>query len=595
MGKCLKKYSFRVLIVLLVLFFAGGIIMYFNSLKTLTKYKNVQFHADMDGEKYIFQNGYAYKRPNIPVQIYLSGSHYEMGLQYGVLLKDEIRQMTKSLSKVIVYYSEEMKIPKELVYIYFKFNINRLSHNVPDKYKDEMKGISDGSGVDLNAIYAISLFDDMVHSMGCTSITALSEDKTILHGRNEDLYLGMELGMKQAIVQYNPTGYNSYVSISFPGFVGVSTGYNSKGLGYSHNSRYANGPNYKGYPQHTISRMALEECSSLQEVIDFYKGKSVTIGDAHTWSDRNNSTACIIEAAPDKTNPTKVIQMDKSVLWHINKYMDPNYAKNNEDKYNGEDVFNTAREEIFKNLVDEDKTVSLDNMISLLREEKGKAGENYNFSGIARGICNVDTQLMAIFDPKGKGMYFAYNNYFASKSTIYFIPENFEESPYVYKEKEEIDQVLQDIAIIKESMLSKSDIIKRLKELIEKYPDQGNIYFMLAQTFFDTQDLAGWADNIEQAYKLKTLYDTQDLSLEKAKVEFYKQNMKLTEQLLADISYKDLKSYKSKAQFLYLYKMYYEAIDNRAEANVYEGKFQELVSDKKNQKKIIRQMEILKN
>lgn len=568
--------------------------MFFKPLKTLTKYKNVQFKINMDGEKNIFQNGYAYKRPNIPVQIYLSGSHYEMGLQYGVLLKDEIRQMTNSLSKVIVYYSEEMKIPKDLVYIYFKFNINKLSRNIPSKYKDEMKGISDGSGVDLNAIYAISLFDDMVHSMGCSSILALSEDNTILHGRNEDLYLGMELGRKQVIVQYNPTGYNSYMSISFPGFIGVSTGYNSKGLAYSHHSRYAHGTNYKGYPQHTISRMALEECSSLQEVTDFHNGKSVTIGDAHTWSDRNNSTACIIETAPNAANPTKVIQMDKKNLWHINKYMDSDYAKNNEDKYNGEDVFNTAREEIFKNLVDDDKTFSLDNIISLLREEKGTSGENYNLSGISRGICNVDTQLMTIFDPKGKGIYFACNNYFASKSTIYFIPGDFEKSPYVYKEREDLNPVIEDIAIIRESMLSKSHIIKRLKELTDKYPDQGNIYFMLSQAFFDTKNLTGWSENIEKAFKLKTLYDTQELCLEKAKVEFYKKNMKLTKQLLSDISLKDLKSYKSKAQFLYLYKMYHESVDNREESNVYNGKFEELVSNKKNQKKIIRQLKILK-
>ena len=328
--------------------------------------------------------GYAYRRDNIPIQVSVSGTHYEMGLQYGVLLKEETRQMVGSLYNVIGYYSKEMGIPKELVYIYFKYKVNKLSKNIPERFKEEMKGISDGSGIDISTIYAISLFDDLIHSMRCSSILAETDDNTIVHGRNEDLYFGMELGMEQIIVKYNPKGHNSFVSIAFPGFIGVSTGYNDKGLGYSHHSRFANNINYNGYPQSCISRMALEECSSLNDVLNFYKDKTIIVGDAHTWSDRDSLTGCIIETVPNEKNCVEVIKMSDKVLWHINNYMNPDYIQNDEDKYKGDASFNTSRQEIFDYSIIKNKTLTLDDVISLLREEKGPNGENYNMSDITK-------------------------------------------------------------------------------------------------------------------------------------------------------------------------------------------------------------------
>jgi hypothetical protein len=593
--KRIKKIFIKALLILGGLVIVGLGYIHFNSLDSLIKNKDVYYDVKKDGEKFTFMQGYAYRRDGIPVQVSLSGTHYEIGLQYGVLLKDEIRQMSNGLYKVIGYYSEEIHVPKDLVYIYFKYKIDLLSKNIPERFKQEIKGISDGSGVNINAIYAISLFDDLLHSMGCSSVLALTDDGTILHGRNEDLYFGMELGMKQVIVKYNPTGYNSFVSISFPGFIGVSTGYNDKGLGYSHHSRCANTINYKGYPQNCISRMALEECSSLNEIISFYKDKPVVIGDAHTWSDRNSLTGCIIETAPNEKDPVKVIEMSDKILWHINKYVNSDYKKNVENKYTGDVSFNNARQEIFSHSLSDKKSLTIDDVISLLREEKGPNGENYNMSDITRGICNMDTQQMVIFDPTGDGIYLARNYYLASKSTVYFIPSNFELTPYVYKKSEINDPIIEDIAIIKESVLSQSQKIEKLKELAVKYPDQGCIYYMISQALFTLGDINGWADYTDKAYIVCSSYDLPEITLEKAKVEFYKKDMKEMAQTLSNINYNALESFKAKAEFLYIYKMYFESVNDKITSQEYLVKFKELASDSKAQNDVIKGLGFLRN
>lgn len=567
--------------------------MHFNSLNSLIKYKNVQFDISQNGDKFAFQDGYAYRRKNLPVQVNLSGTHYQMGLQYGVLLKDETRGMANSLHKIITFYSQEMKIPKELVYIYFKYKIDKLAKNIPERFKQEMQGISDGSGVDINAIYGISMFDDVVHTLGCSSVLVRSEDGRIIHGRNEDLYFGMEMGMKQVLIKYNPKGFNSYVSLTFPGFIGVSTSYNINGLGYSHHSRYSSNVNYKGNSQFCIPRLALEECSSVQEAINLYKNKVIAVGDAHTWSDRNNLTGCIIESVPDEKNPIKIIEMNNKVLFHVNKYMDNNYIDNYENKYISDDAFNNSREQIFDNLINKDKTYSLDNLISMLKEE-GVNEENYNLSGITRGICNVDTQEMTIFDPRGEGIYLARNYYLASKSTIYYIPTDFDLSPYVYKESEPVDPILEEIAIIKESVLSKSELINKLKGLELKYHNKGYIYFMIGQASFDAGNLNDWVNYVEKSYEFLSSYDKEEVTLEKAKVEFYKGNINTCGQILSNINYEELKSFKSKAQFLYLLKLYYKEVNNKIKLQKAEDKFLDFVIDDKTQNRIRKSMKFLK-
>jgi hypothetical protein len=582
MFKHLKKHVFWGLLVLGLSIPAGA------------KNENDRFVVNKDGEKLIFRQGFAFKRSNVPVQVYLSGTHYEMGLQYGVLLRNELKEMANGLNRLISFYAEEMKIPKFFVDIYFKYRIKKLLRNIPERFKQEIKGISDGSGVDVDAIYAISMFDDLVHSMGCSSILALSADDRIIHGRNEDLYYGMELGLKQIIIYYNPTGYNSFIAISFPGFIGVSTGYNRNGLGYSHHSRYAKKFNSKGYSQFCVPRLALEECSSVEEVISFYKGKSIIVGDAHTWSDRNNLTGCIIETAPDEKNPLKIISMNDKVLWHINKYMDPYYIKNAENKYIGDESFNNARQEILSNLIDTCQALSIDDVISLLRVEKDANGENYNLSSVTRGVCNIDTQQMVIIDPQGTGIYLARNYYFASKSTVYFIPVDFELPPYVYKKNVTIDPVIEDVAKLKESMVSQTELIRKLKALTVKYPNHGFIYFMVSQALFNYGNLTDWAKYVEKAYQLPSSCDRQEIVLEKAKVAFYQKNLSLTAELLSNISYKDLRSFKSRAELVYLYNMYYEAINNKIELRKYEEKFLSLVSDAKIRNRIMKRLRVLK-
>lgn len=68
-------------------------LLYHGAAERLFTFTDTPYQVETAGEKTVFEKGYAYRRPGLPVQVVVSGTHYEMGLQYGVLLRDEIRAL----------------------------------------------------------------------------------------------------------------------------------------------------------------------------------------------------------------------------------------------------------------------------------------------------------------------------------------------------------------------------------------------------------------------------------------------------------------------------------------------------------------------
>lgn len=560
----------------------------------LINFKNTCFSITGEGEKTTFRQGIAYRHQAVPIQISVSGTHYEMGLQYGVLLKDEIRVMATELREIISFYAAEIKIPENVIYLYMQLKINRLARNFPIRFQDEIRGISEGSGVPEDTIRAISLFDDFIHSMGCTSILARTSDGQIIHGRNEDLFFGMELGGKQVVVQYHPKGYHSFVSVAFPGFIGVSTGTSDAGLGYSHNSRFADGVNSDGFPQHCIARMALEECGSLAEVRTLYLNSAVYIGDAHTWSDRTQSDGCVIETAPSSAKPAKISGMEENILWHINRYLDPEYRKSDENLLKSGESFNAARQEILSDaLLIRENTLEIDDVLALLRLQSGSRGENYNESAAARGICNLDTQLMVIFDPSGNGMYIAYGQYLASRNDVYYIPFDFSLKPTLYRKGEAVDPVLEEVCAIRSSVMTHNEVIEQLQRVRKHDSEQGYVVLLLAREYYALGDLERWAETIGQMAALSTPYEQQEMLLECAKVAVYRKNPQYALELLRFIQSDKFLSIRKQAEYLYLTEKIYQSAGNKVAALNYEKRFESLLWDGNVHKKICQHIDAL--
>ena len=180
------------------------------------------------GVKSAFQQGAIYRYPGLPAMLDVSGDNYEMGLQYGVLLKPEILNALESWKKILVWMADDMGIPYPAILAVAKMQIKQMTGNLPKEYQEEMRGVSDGSGVSYDSVAMCSLFYDFGEGMGCTGLLMKGKEGSILQGRNNDTasYGGEQFARMTVIVRHNGKGHNSFTHIDQPLYLGVETGFN---------------------------------------------------------------------------------------------------------------------------------------------------------------------------------------------------------------------------------------------------------------------------------------------------------------------------------------------------------------------------------
>ena len=153
----------------------------------------------------------------------LSGTDYEMGLQHGVLIKEEREQFNKMLDK---YAS----IPIWLRRLFMRSSHLSSAAQLSEFIQQEMQGLAEGAGV----TYVDVVYDNLVGAFRCTS-ALFQDNNTLLHGRNMD-WPKSEMGNYTVVIEYNPEGKDRYVSVGFPGVVTAFTSMNQNGITLSGNA-----------------------------------------------------------------------------------------------------------------------------------------------------------------------------------------------------------------------------------------------------------------------------------------------------------------------------------------------------------------------
>ncbi|MCX6774587.1 MAG: hypothetical protein NTY99_00665 [DPANN group archaeon] len=107
---------------------------------------------------------------NIPF-IEVCGSNYDIGLTIGFALKKQIKNLIKLDGEK--YHKNTERV---------KFLIKYANRYFP-KYVAELKGMAEGSGLDINTLFTLGCEDEF--SYNCTSFAGVSDDGIIL-AHNED-------------------------------------------------------------------------------------------------------------------------------------------------------------------------------------------------------------------------------------------------------------------------------------------------------------------------------------------------------------------------------------------------------------------------
>jgi len=260
--------------------------------------------------------------------IYLKGSPYRMGYIQGSVLKPEIRAMYDSLLASVSHYGS-----LALLDIAYK----QLEPYIPQAYKEEMQGLADGAGVDVQTVHRVHAIPD-VSEMDCSFFAAwgnATADGNLYQIRALDYATEWHLQEHPVILVCEPDSGRRFVNVGWAGFIGVVSGMNYDGLAVSEIGESFDKAHQTmaAEPMPFVLRDVLQYGTTLKQAVAIISGAYRTssflycVGDAKIPEARSFKTSpTVCEVYSDSTSPNPFLEdvvyfsMGVSSHWNADVY-----------------------------------------------------------------------------------------------------------------------------------------------------------------------------------------------------------------------------------------------------------------------------------
>jgi hypothetical protein len=228
--------------------------------------------------------------------LHVSGTNYEMGYQYGFLLKED---MPKTLRMLKTFFEKHGMPYEELVN---KWNI--LKDYIPENYKNELQGLVDSSGLTHEEIGVLNIFHDAVNLINCCGGIAWgksTKNGELIHLRSGDMdnflndsETGTFLSENQVIIIREPVDGHVSMSPVLIGDIGTYGGLNEKGIAVSETTVMTNDTTLHGITASLRMRITLDNADTGWEAINIMDSNR-TCGWSLLISDGNIPEGYVLE------------------------------------------------------------------------------------------------------------------------------------------------------------------------------------------------------------------------------------------------------------------------------------------------------------
>ena len=386
-----------------------------------------------DGVKY-FGEGCVKYREGIPF-LYLKGSSYEIGLQYGVLLREEMNDFYMRVDSfehamVARVYKESPWYLDIIIWISTPFvkmsKLNSFKKRVPEDYMAQLKGMADGSGIPLNDILEVTFGPDW---LSCSSFIK-EIDGRFIHGRNADHDIIEFFSRYPLVAHYERDGKYKYIDMGIIGNPFAVTGVNEHGLTISWSqATTSSSRTFKSTGTMLMFNKILEECRNLSDVDATSKNVDRFVVMIGSLEDKIGAAYDIVDQEAVRTD------MRNGYVYATNRCVSQSLKR----KYNSVfdmDWFNSARAYTFEKILSSSEEFAIDDAIRLLSDI-----DFYDYTGKippreGGNINNRGTGSSVVIDPLNRTVYFAFGAPYAAFSRWIAYDYSTDEI-YVYKEEDE--------------------------------------------------------------------------------------------------------------------------------------------------------------
>jgi hypothetical protein len=237
---------------------------------------------ERDGVIY-FGESKKYKKRGITV-IALKGAPYEMGYAHGVLLKDEMKPWFKD----VLHWMKSHSFGTSGLETKLIGRSREIEQYIPEKYKDELKGLAAGSGIDYELILMLNTASTTAKAYFCTSVAVKTRDGRLMRSRSAEGSIGQMLKPVVLFINQPSQGY-AFASVTVPGVIGVWTAMNETGLNIGDHSINKSPNDWKGIPNEILNRKIMEDAASVEAVGEILKKVSRSRPWMHMVTDSQNA------------------------------------------------------------------------------------------------------------------------------------------------------------------------------------------------------------------------------------------------------------------------------------------------------------------
>lgn len=437
------KYLFRLLFIplewMLIFIFILFIYILFNSSVAPPEVPNIQIgeRIKVGDNHYTVGPNYLKKNAFGIWEMYIEGKPYERGLIYGELAKE----LNQEQEEIFVEQINQFVPPgfyQNFLKVMMGFFTNSIPDYIPLENQQEIYGISqtfadefDFIAPKYTRILGYHAAHDFGHALndyslvGCTSF-ALKGNKTFNHGlmlgRNFDFYVGDEFAKNKLILLINPEEGYQFISYSWPGFTGVASGMNEKGLTVTINASKSTVPTSAKMPISILARVILQYAKNTKEAIEIAKKSETFVSETLMIGSAADGTTILIEKSPDQLG---VYEMNNNQLICSNHYQSKTFSKDSINILNIQNSDSKFRFNRVEELINQKNgTFTPLDVAKILRNQKAHNGDTLGM-GNPRAINQLIAHHSVIMQPRERKFYISTTDFQLGKYIGYDLTQTF--------------------------------------------------------------------------------------------------------------------------------------------------------------------------
>ncbi len=384
-----------------------------------------------------FNQNYLTKNKQQLWELYIKGNPLQLGYNNGALTQNLMQKQEEIFfSKVKGFVPSKFK--QNLLRGFLKWYNRKMYLNVREDYQAELYGLSQYSSDKYDFIapkFLRSMYlhgaHDIGHAMqdlmvvGCTSLAVWNEntdDGDLLIGRNFDFYVGDDFSKNKLIEFVEPEEGIPYLSVSWPGMIGVVSGMNKEGITVTINAGKSKIPLTAKTPISLVTREILQYAKNIDEAIAIAKKRKVFVSESILVGSANDKNAVIIEVSPDNFGVYKV--ENTSRIFCTNHFQSDAYKNDKRNQKHIIESHSEYRYEKLQELLQENKKLNPEKMAAILRDKSGLKGEKIGY-GNEKAINQLLAHHAVIFSPQKKLVWVSSNPYQLGEFVCYDLNEIF--------------------------------------------------------------------------------------------------------------------------------------------------------------------------